>query len=200
MKTLIIFYHPYKGSYCSAILDAVHYGLEKGNHPHKTINLAVDAFDPVMKAKDLKAFAEMGRIGEAALIDLDPIVLRYKKKLEWAERIVMIFPIWWMSMPAMMKGFVDKVIFPGIAYDMVDGHLRTRLHSLKQVTIITTMNTPAEVYRNQFCNSLEGSLIKGTFNQIGIHDVEWISLNMVKQSGRELRELWLEEIRQRFEK
>ena len=200
MKTLIIFYHPHKGSYCNAILDAVHYGLEKSSQPHKTIDLATDAFDPVMKAKDLKAFADMGRIGEAALIDLDPIVLRYKKKLEWAERIVMIFPIWWMSMTAMMKGFVDKVIFPGIAYNMVDGRLRSRLHSLKQVTIITTMNTPPEVYRNQFCNSLEGSLIKGTFNQIGINDVEWISLNMVKQSGKELRELWLEEIRQRFEK
>ena len=101
-------------------------------------------------------------------------------------------------MPAMMKGFVDKVIFPGVAYNMEGPKLVSRLHSLKQVTIISTMNTPADIYREQFNNSLEGSLIKGTFNQIGVHDVEWISINMVKQSGQEKREIWLEEIEARF--
>jgi putative NADPH-quinone reductase len=100
----------------------------------------------------------------------------------------------------MMKGLVDKVIFPGVAYEMDNGRLRTRLHSLKQVTIITTMNTPADMYRNNFGNSLEGSLIKGTFNQIGIHDIRWISLNMVKQSGEEKRWLWLDEIENEFAK
>jgi hypothetical protein len=60
------------------------------------------------------------------------------------------------------------------------------------------MNTPADVYRDRFGNSIEGSLVKGTFNQIGIHDVEWISLNMVKQSGQEVRQMWLEELEEKF--
>ena len=101
-------------------------------------------------------------------------------------------------MPAMMKGFVDKVIFPGVAYKMEGGQLKSTLHSLRQVTIITTMNTPADVYREQFGNSLEGSLVKGTFNQIGVHDVEWISINQVKPSGREMREKWLAELEEKF--
>ena len=151
-----------------------------------------------MRAKDLKAFAELGRGIESALMNLDPTVFRYKKKLEWADHIVMIFPIWWMSMPAMMKGFVDKVIFPGVAYDMDNGRLVSRLASLKQVTVISTMNTPADIYRDMFGNSLEGSLIKGTFNQIGIHDAEWISFNMVKQVGTEVREQWLADLEERF--
>ena len=200
MKTLIVFYHPYEGSYCKAILKAVQEGLKKGGQPHKTIDLLRDAFDPVMHEKDLQAFATYGRTGDITQADVDPLVLHYKKKLEWAERIVMIFPIWWMTMPAMMKGFVDKVIFPGVAYNMEGPKLVSRLHLLKQVTIISTMNTPADIYREQFNNSLEGSLIKGTFNQIGIHDVEWISINMVKQSGQEKREIWLEEIEERFAK
>ena len=200
MKTLIVFYHPYEGSYCNAILNAVKSGLVKSAQPHKVINLGKEDFDPVMRAKDLGAFVNMGRGDESAAEYLDTMVLRYKKKLEWAERLVMIFPIWWMTMPAMMKGFVDKVIFPGIAYDMVDGSLKTRLHSLKQVTVITTMNTPADIYRERFDNSLEGSLIKGTFNQIGIHDVEWISINQVKQGGREKREKWLAELEEKFSK
>ena len=163
MKTLIIFYHPYEGSYCNAILTAVKDGLERSGQPHKTIDLGKDEFDPVMRAKDLSAFANMGRLGEAALDDLDTHVLRYKKKLEWAERIVMIFPIWWMTAPAMVKGFIDKVIFPGVAYNMDGPQLKSRLHSLRQVTIITTMNTPADVYRDQFNNAIEE--ISGRFGR-----------------------------------
>lgn len=198
MKTLIVYNHPYEGSFCNAILKAVQRGLKKGGHTCKVINLDKDNFDPVMRAKDLKAFAELGRGNESALMNLDPTVYRFKKKLEWAEHIVMIFPIWWMSMPAMMKGFVDKVIFPGVAYDMDDGRLVSRLASLKQVTVISTMNTPSDIYRDVFGNSLEGSLIKGTFNQIGIHDAEWISFNMVKQVGAEVREQWLADLEERF--
>jgi putative NADPH-quinone reductase len=81
---------------------------------------------------------------------------------------------------------------------MEGGKLVSKLSSLKQVTIITTMNTPSEVYHDIFGNSLEGSLIKGTFNQIGIHDIRWISLNMVKQAGDEKRWVWLDEIETEF--
>lgn len=198
MKTLIVLSHPYEGSYCYAIMDAVQKGLKKGGHACKVINLNRDEFDPVMRSKDLKAFAELGRGNKAALTDLDPIVLRYKKKLEWAERLVLIFPIWWMTMPAIMKGFIDKVIFPGVAYEMDAGRLKSSLRNLKQVTVISTMNTPADIYREGFGNSIEGSLIKGTFNQIGIHDADWISLNMVKQVGGDVRDQWLEELEGRF--
>ena len=198
MKTLIIYYHPHEGSFCSAIRDAVISGLEVGKHEYKLVDLGLDEFDPVMRAKDLKAFAMAGRIGEEGLEGVDPIVLKYMKKLRWAEHVVMIFPIWWMSMPAMMKGFVDKVIFPGVVYKMESGNLVSMLSGLKQVTIITTMNTPADVYKNMFNNSIEGSLIKGTFNKIGIHDIRWISLNMVKQVGDEKRWVWLDEIETEF--
>lgn len=101
-------------------------------------------------------------------------------------------------MPAMTKGFIDKVIFPGVAYKMEGGHLVSMLSSLKQVTIITTMNTPSDVYKKTYDNALEGSLIKGTFNKIGIHDIRWISLNMVKQVGDEKRWVWLDEIETEF--
>ena len=101
-------------------------------------------------------------------------------------------------MPAMTKGFIDKVIFPGIAYRMDGSNLKSTLTTLKQVVIISTMNTPADIYRDEFDNSLEGSLIKGTFNKIGIHDIKWISLNKVAQSGDEKRWVWLDEIETMF--
>lgn len=200
MKTLIVYNHPHEGSFCSAIREAVENGLKTGGHEYKVIDLDKDGFDPVMRAKDLKAFVTAGKIGEDGLEEVDPLVLRYMKMMRWAEQIVMIFPIWWMTTPAMTKGFIDKVIFPGIVYKMEGGKLVSMLSSLKQVTIITTMNTPSEVYHDVFGNSLEGSMIKGTFNQIGIHDIRWISLNMVKQCGDEKRWLWLDEIETEFAK
>lgn len=197
MKTLVVFNHPYGGSYCSAILEAVEDGVKDGGQECRVINLDQDDFDPVMRAKDLIAFAGAGRVGEAALGTVDELVLEYKKDLEWADHLVMIFPIWWMTMPAMMKGFVDKVIFPAVAYNMDKGKLVSRL-PIRKVTVITTMNTPADVYRDSFNNSIEGSLIKGTFRQIGIEDIQWISLNGVKQTSQEQRVTWLDEIYQQF--
>ena len=198
MKTLIIYNHPHEGSFCSAIRDAVQSGLDTAGHSYKLINLDEDKFDPVMHEKDLKAFVQGGRLGEAGTEGVDPLVMSYVEKMRWAERIVMIFPIWWMTMPAMMKGFVDKVIFPGLVYKMENGRLVSMLSRLKQVVIITTMNTPSDIYKSNFNNSIEGSLIKGTFNQIGIHDIRWISLNMVKQANDEKRWLWLDEIEHEF--
>lgn len=197
MKTLIVFNHPYEGSYCRAILQAVETGLQTAGNPYKVINLDRDGFDPVMRAKDLKAFAMAGKAMENALDDVDPLVMKYKDDLEWADWLVMIFPIWWMTSPAMTKGFIDKVIFPGVAYNMAKGRLVSRL-PIRKVTVITTMNTPADIYRDMFDNSIEGSLVKGTFRQIGIEDIEWISLNGVKQAAPEQRAAWLDEIRRKF--
>ena len=200
MKTLIIYNHPHEGSFCSAIRDAVIAGLITGGHAHKIINLDADGFDPVMREKDLGAFVQGGRIGGGEIEGIDPLVQSYIDKMRWAERIVMIFPIWWMSTPAMTKGFIDKVIFPGMIYRMEGRKLVSMMSRLKQVVIITTMNTPAEIYESNFGNSIEGSLIKGTFNQIGIHDIRWISLILVKQVGDEKRWLWLDEIEKEFAK
>lgn len=198
MKTLIIFNHPYDGSFCNAILSAALEGSAEGGHHCRVIDLDKDGFDPVMRAKDLKAFMKIGREGASALEMLDPLVLEYMKKLEWAEHLAFIFPIWWMSMPALTKGFIDKVIFPGIAYNMKDGELVCRLDSLEKVTIISTMNTPADVYKEKFGNAIERTLVKGTFNQIGINDVDWFSFNKVKQTSMEQRKEWLELVKDIF--
>ena len=197
MKTLIVFNHPHEGSFCNSILRAVEKGLKAGKFPSRTINLDKDGFDPVMRSKDLKAFAMAGKAMDNALDEVDPLVLRYKEDLEWADHLVLIFPIWWMTSPAMTKGFIDKVIFPEVAYRMEKGRLVSRI-PVDKVTIITTMNTPAGIYRDMFDNSIEGSLVKGTFRQIGIDDVEWISLNGVKQATQEQRIEWLTEIYEYF--
>ena len=178
-------------------MAAVERGLRKSGQPFRIINLDQDDFDPVMRSKDLLAFVGAGKGGPDALDAVDDQVKEYKRHLEWAEHLVMIFPIWWMTMPAMTKGFVDKVIFPAVAYNMEGGRLVSRL-SVRKVSVITTMNTPADVYRERFNNAVEGSLINGTFRQIGIEDIRWTSINGVKQASQEQRVKWLEKVEAMF--
>lgn len=99
-------------------------------------------------------------------------------------------------MPALTKGFVDKVIFPGIAYDYAPSGkgMICRLDRLKGVTMITTMNTPALAYWLAFGNAIKKALFMGTFWKIGIKNRRWISFNSVKFVKPEKREKWLRDV------
>ncbi len=195
MKTVIVFNHPYEGSYCNAILDSVTKGLQQSNREYDIIHLDKDGFNPVMTAQDLKGFRDKQPV--------DPKVVEYKERLEQADRVVFIFPIWWELMPALMKGFIDKVIFPGVAYDYVNGsntRMKPLLTNIKSVTVITTMNTPGFLYRIIFGNAIQRSLIRGTFWKMGYRNNKWISLNMVKQVSAEKRGAWLSKLEKTFAK
>ncbi len=195
MNVLIVFNHPYEGSYCSAILESVCRGLKQGNHTIDLIHLDKEEFNPVMTSQDLKAFRDKQPV--------DSKVVEYKKRLEQADHVIFIFPVWWELMPAMMKGFVDKVIFPGVAYDYVNGsntRMKPLLNKLKGVTVITTMNTPRILYHLVFGNALQKALMRGTFWKLGYKNRKWISFNMVKQASDEKRRKWLSDIEKRFSK
>lgn len=193
MRVAIVFNHPYKGSYCNSILTAVTKGLQKGQHEIDLIHLDKDNFNPVMTSADLKAFRDKKPV--------DPKVIEYKERLEKADHLIFIFPIWWELMPAMTKGFIDKVIFPGVAYDYTNKEntrMRPLFEKLKGVTVITTMNTPKWLYFLLFGNAIKKALILGTFFKIGYKNRKWISLNQVKAVTQEKRTKWLNDIEKRF--
>jgi NAD(P)H dehydrogenase (quinone) len=191
MKTVIVFNHPYNGSYCTAILHSVTVGLQKANHEVDLIHLDKDGFNPVMTAQDLKGFVDRKPV--------DLKVIDYKERIDKADHLILIFPIWWELMPAMTKGFVDKVIFPGVAYDYKpNGFMVKKWEKIKSVTLITTMNSPRLVYRLIFGNVIKRALFTGTFWKMGYKNRKWISLNMVKFVSAEKRKRWLLKIEQRF--
>lgn len=199
MRTLIVFNHPYEGSFCNALLDSVMLGLQRADSEADLIYLDKDNFNPVMSSNDLKAFAMARNEPEKALAMLDKQVFDYKSRLENAEHLVFIFPIWWSLMPALTKGFVDKVIFPAVAYDYsVDGSMKSRLSNLKKVTVITTMNTPAGVYESLFANAVWKALLHGTFEAIGVTNCKWIAFDKVKQVSQEQRVEWLKSLENYF--
>lgn len=195
MRVAIVFNHPYEKSYCAALLQAVCEGLKTAQHEVDIIHLDQDGFNPVMTAADLKAFRDKKPV--------DAQALAYAERIQEADYLVFIFPIWWELMPAMMKGFVDKVIFPGVAYDYRDASntlMRPRWTKLKGVSIITTMNTPRWLYYLLFGDAIKKAMILGTFWKMGYKNLRWISYNQVKMVSQEKRTRWLDKLRARFAK
>ncbi len=85
MRTVIVFNHPYEGSYCNAILNAVTRGLQTANHEVDLMHLDNDGFNPVTSKADLKAFVEHKPV--------DPQVIDYNERLKEADHLIFIFPI-----------------------------------------------------------------------------------------------------------
>jgi putative NADPH-quinone reductase len=194
MHTVIVFNHPYEGSYCNAILQAVTVGLQKNSHTVDLIHLDKEGFNPVMNANDLKGFVNS--------TPADPKVLEYRERMGKANHLIFIFPIWWELMPAMTKGFIDKVIFPGVAYEYDKRSTLPKMvkkfNNLTGITLITTMNTPSIFYRLLFGNAVKKAFFTGTFWKLGYKNRTWISLNMVKFVKEAKRKKWLANLEQRF--
>jgi len=194
MKVVIVFNHPYEGSFGNAILNSVTKGLKDANHEINLMHLDNDGFNPVMSKADLKAFVDHKSV--------DPQVIDYNERLEKADHLIFIFPIWWDLMPAMTKGFVDRVLTPGVVYDH---HPRgfglvPLLKNLKGVTVITTMNKPKIMYSLLIGNLIKKAMIKSVFKTMGYKNLKWISYNMVKSVSQEKRVKWLTDIEIRFSK
>ena len=192
MRTVIVFNHPYEGSYCNAILNAITVGLQKARHEVDLMHLDKDGFNPVMTKDDLKAFMEHQPV--------DPQVLDYSERLKKADHLIFIFPIWWDIMPATTKGFIDRVLFPGVVYDH---HPRgfglvPLLKDLQSVTIITTMNKPRIMYSLLIGNLIRKAMLGSVFKTMGYDNLNWISFYSVKRVSHEKRTRWLIDLENRF--
>lgn len=192
MSTVIIFNHPYEASYCNAILNAVTIGLQKANHEVDLMHLDNDGFNPRMTSADLKAFVEHRAV--------DPQVINYHERLKKADHLIFIFPIWWDIMPAATKGFIDRVLSPGLAYDHHPRGfgLMPLLQNLKSITIITTMNKPKIMYSLLIGNLIRKVMLKSVFKTMGYKNVRWVSFTSGKRVSREKRIKWLKNLEKRF--
>jgi NAD(P)H dehydrogenase (quinone) len=143
---------------------------------------------------NLKAFVEHKPV--------DPQVIAYSKRLEKADHLIFIFPIWWDLMPAMTKGFIDKVLCPGVVYEHHPRGfgLLPLLKELKSITIITTMNKPKIIYSLLCGNLIRKAMLKSVFKTMGYKNLNWISFASVKSVSPEKRGKWLKNLENKFGK
>ena len=104
MNILVINGHPDKKSFSAAIFNKVIDNLDNEKHEIETLDLAEMKFDPVLR------FGYRERMVE------DAEITRSQELIQWADHLIFIYPIWWSSMPSLMKGWIDRVFTPGVAY------------------------------------------------------------------------------------
>ncbi|MBP2097482.1 NAD(P)H-dependent oxidoreductase [Enterococcus rivorum] len=187
-QTTIILAHPWHGSFNKRILDETIRNLERKKQKYQLIDLNKDQFNPVLKEEELALFAK----GE----HLDPLVSKYQKLLKESDSLIFIFPIWWADIPAILKGFLDKVMLKQFAYTTGKFGLEGRLTHIKKATVITTSDSPKWYLRYFAGNSIRGVFINSTLKGIGIKNVRWYHCNHIKKEGLPQRKKFLEVIKQ----
>ncbi|HMM06910.1 MAG TPA: NAD(P)H-dependent oxidoreductase [Clostridiales bacterium] len=187
MKYLVISSHPYKGSFNAAATKAIMETASEKGHDIKEIDLVADHFNPVMTSEDLNAW----RHGQT----IDPLVKTYREAMEDADVLVFLFPIWWGSMPAVLKGFCDKVLLPGWAYCYGESGEMIGLLTTKKAIVVTTMQTAEDVFETMFRNPVDGGFIKDTLQTCGIEVLHYVQIDQILTGGREYTESKIVEIK-----
>ena len=117
-KILIINGHPFKESLNFALAEAYKKGAAESGAEIKEINIADLQFNPNLQ------------YGYRKRTELEPDLLESWEKIKWAEHLVFVFPIWWGGMPAMLKGFFDRLFLPGFAFQYRENSVwRENLHT-----------------------------------------------------------------------
>lgn len=190
MHTLVILAHPYAKSYCHALYQRVVQELENAGHSVDRLHLDAEDFDPVMRAQDLAVYAK----GQSA----DPKVMAYQNRIAAAQQLVFIFPIWWEVMPALLKGFIDKVFTKGWAYEPTKMGVKGHLTHIERAVVVSTMNTPKWAYRWLYGDAVQRALIRGTLRKCGVQKTEWLALSPVSHVSDAQRQAWLNQVGARF--
>jgi len=134
-KILVILGHPNKESLNKLIADSYISGAKDSGAKVEKIYLYDLKFDPILH----KGYKEKQ--------ELEPDLKKAQDLIKWADHIVWIFPIWWGSMPALLKGFIDRAILPGFAFKyMKNFFLPKRLLKGKTTSMIITTGGPTIIY------------------------------------------------------
>ena len=184
MKT-IIFAHPYNKSFNKAILDNIVQKLNETKEKYTIIDLNKDEFNPVMTEEELSLYSQ----GKS----VDPLVLKYQKILKNTDELILVFPIWWMSMPAILKGFFDKVMVKGFAYESAKNGIKGLLTNIKTAKMITTAEAP------KILLSITGfgiTMKKANLGGVGIKKTEWIHYSFRAKGKDEDRKKFLEKVKE----
>lgn len=181
--------HPRPGSFNHAIADAVLQILAGHGHRVHYHDLCAECFDPVIP---------FGEIPKDA--PLAPLVDAHCREIAQADGIIIVHPNWWGQPPAILKGWVDRVIRPGVAYEFIEGDsgegVPKGLLKAKAALVFNTANTTQERERDVFGDPLETIWKNCIFGLCGIERFYRRTFSVVVTSTQEERQAWLTEVRQ----
>lgn len=184
MKTLVIYAHPNINSLNHAILENVVKGLTEAKREFEIVDLYKEKFDPILVIDEQHKRRD--------LIN-DSYTEEYRRKIVQADRLIFIYPIWWYGVPAILKGFFDRVFVSGFAFQY-DGKLPMGLLKNKSAWVIYTIDSPS-FYIRWFRKNAEWTVVRDAILKFcGIKKIKRTRLTSVKHSTFETRQKWLQKI------
>lgn len=184
---VLILGHPSDNSFCNALLDAYQKGAESAGANCTTIKIAKLKFDVNL--------ADGYRKEES--IPLEQDLLEAQQLIQWADHVVLVYPNWWGFMPAITKGFFDRIFLPGFAFKNHSGKIfPEQLLKGKSIRIMVTMDTPTWwfylIYRASQYQILKDIL----FGYVGFDPIRFSTFGFIRKSTDEQRAKWLCQVEQ----
>ncbi|MET0146663.1 MAG: NAD(P)H-dependent oxidoreductase [Ilumatobacteraceae bacterium] len=136
MNVLVVTAHPQSGSFTQAVSAAAERGLTRGGHHVTTLDLYALGFVPAMSAAERAAYH-----GDQPL--LDPMVTEHARLVQDTHMLVFVYPTWWSGPPAILRGWLERVMVPGVSFRFDDkGKVRPALTNVRRIVGITTYGAP----------------------------------------------------------
>lgn len=192
MNVYIVYCHPDVESFTSAVSRRAVDTLRAAGHEVRVSDLYADGFDPAMSMAELAQHLDPpdGKLEVAG----------YCANLTWCEALVFIYPTWWSAQPAMLTGWLDRVLIRGVAWELPEGSTRIRglLRNVRRLVTITTHGSP------RYINLLEGETgrrVIGRGVRVLCHPLArttWLALYDIDRSTQARREAFLDRVERRL--
>jgi len=131
MRVLIVHSHPDPDSYNASLCRTVAETLTRGGHELRVIDLYAEGFQPVLSREGWRAYEDAARNADG--------IEDHVAALRWAEGLIFVYPTWWYGLPAMLKGWLDRVWTPGVAFTLPkDGPIAPSLTHIRKLGVVTT--------------------------------------------------------------
>ncbi len=144
MHILSIIAHPRPASFCHAIADVAHETVRSLGHSLSIHDLYVEGFDPVLRPEE--AYTTGDAVEDVLAKPTDPLIASHRADIAQADGLLVIHPNWWGKPPAILSGWLDRVLVPGVAYRLQTGDgVPKGLLDIRNALILNTSDTAPEL-------------------------------------------------------
>ncbi|RON19803.1 NAD(P)H-dependent oxidoreductase [Pseudomonas frederiksbergensis] len=179
-RILVILGHPSSNSFCGALAERYAQSALRAGYEVRQLFLGKMDFDPVL------------REGYQHVQPLEADLRRAQADILWAEHLPLVYPIWWGGVPALLKGFLDRVLLPGFAFKYREGKaFPDKLLHGRSAHLLVTMDTPPWYYRWIYRMPGLHQMRKTTLAFCGIEPQRTLTFGPVLGSSAGQRETWL---------